>query len=293
MSRVMIPSQLIPAGHEYPIGIGLKAQHYDHVLEQQPDLTFFEVHAENYMMPGGAHHRYLDAIAERYRLSIHGVGMSLGSAEGLDRQHLQRFRHLVETYQPWLVSEHLAWSRSGQIYLNDLLPLPLTKATLNIVADNVACMQDAIGRSILVENPSSYLSFRQSNMAELDFLTELAQRTGCGLLLDVNNVFVSGRNMGWDVEAYLSSVPASLVGEIHLAGHHVKHVEGVELRIDDHGSRVCDDVWAHYEQLVHRIGVRPTLVEWDSDIPDLNVLLGEAHQARILMREGCQDIRHA
>lgn len=282
------------AGHKYPVGVGLKAQHYDHVLDQEPDLCFFEVHAENYMADGGAHHRYLEAIAQDYRLSLHGVGMSLGSAEGLDKDHLDRFRRLVERYQPWLVSEHLAWSGQGGTYLNDLLPLPLNQETLTIVSDNVSRMQDSIGRQILVENPSAYMAFKSTDIPEVEYLAALAHRTGCGLLLDVNNVFVSGQNMGWDASAYLDAVPAALVGEIHLAGHLLKDVDGHPLRIDDHGSRVCDEVWALYQQLVGRIGPRPTLLEWDTDVPDFSVLEDEAMQAKAIMEQltGVQERRH-
>jgi len=277
------PAHIAAKGSKCPVGVGLKTQHYDDVLSSKPALAFFEVHAENYMMPGGAHHRYLEAISETYPLSLHGVGMSLGSAEGLDKAHLRQFKALVERYRPWLVSEHLAWSRMGGTYLNDLLPLPLNQHSLEVVRDNVNAMQDAIGRRILVENPSSYLAFTGSDMPEIEFLVALAERTGCGLLLDVNNVFVSGKNMEWNVSAYLENVPAALVGEIHLAGHVTKEVDGQTIRIDDHGSRVSEDVWDLYESLVGRIGPRPTLIEWDSDIPTFDELLEEAGRAREVM----------
>lgn len=280
------------AGHTHPVGVGLKAQHYDFVLDQQPDLSFFEVHAENYMAEGGAHHRYIEAIAERYRLSFHGVGMSLGSSEGLDTDHLVRFRQLAERYSPWMISEHLAWSRQGGVYLNDLLPLPLNPETLAIVADNVARMQDAVGQQILVENPSAYLAFKSSDIPEVEYLSALAERTGCGLLLDVNNVYVSAMNMDWDAQLYLDSVPSCLVGEIHLAGHLLKHVDDRPLRIDDHGSQVCDDVWNLYEQLIRRIGPRPTLIEWDTDVPAFPVLEAEAMHARSLMRQPAEGGYH-
>ncbi|NVJ68711.1 MAG: DUF692 domain-containing protein [Alphaproteobacteria bacterium] len=271
-------------GGQYPVGVGLKAQHYDEVLDSRPALDFFEVHAENYMMEGGAHHRYLEAICDHYRLSIHGVGMSLGSATGLDADHLKRFKELVERYRPWLVSEHLAWSRSGGAYLNDLLPLPLTQESFQVVCDNVSRMQDVIGRQILIENPSSYLAFEASDIPEVEFLGRLACQTDCGLLLDVNNVYVSGCNMGWDVGAYLDSVPASLIGEIHLAGHQLKKANGHEIRIDDHGSAVPVEVWQLYRQLIERVGARPTLIEWDNNIPDFSALLNEASSGRNIMQ---------
>lgn len=277
------PAYIAAKGAPNPVGVGLKAQHYDEVLSSKPTLAFFEVHAENYMMPGGAHHRYLEAICESFPLSLHGVGMSLGSADGLNRKHLKQFKAVVDRYRPWLVSEHLAWSRAGDTYLNDLLPLPLTRESLRIVTDNVNAMQDAIGRKILVENPSSYLAFTEDEMPEVEFLTALADAAGCGLLLDVNNVYVSGRNMGWDVAGYLDSVPASLVGEIHLAGHLTREVEGETLRIDDHGRRVCDEVWDLYKGVIERIGPRPTLIEWDSNIPALADLVNEAEKARRVM----------
>jgi len=277
------PAYIAAKGSPNPVGVGLKAQHYDDVLASQPALAFFEVHAENYMMPGGAHHRYLEAICERYPLSLHGVGMSLGSADGLNQKHLKEFKTVVERYRPWLVSEHLAWSRAGDTYLNDLLPLPLTRESLQTVTDNVKAMQDTIGRKILIENPSSYLDFTDDEMPEVEFLVALADATGCGLLLDVNNVYVSGKNMGWDVAGYLDNVSAALVGEIHLAGHLAREVEGHTLRIDDHGRQVCDEVWDLYKRAVERIGPRPTLIEWDSNIPALADLVDEAEKARQIM----------
>ncbi len=280
---MMHPAYIAAKGSRNPVGVGLKAQHYDEVLSSKPALAFFEVHAENYMMPGGAHHRYLEAICESYPLSLHGVGMSLGSADGLNQQHLKQFKAVVERYRPWLVSEHLAWSRAGETYLNDLLPLPLTRESLHTVTDNVKAMQDAIGRKILVENPSSYLAFMDDEMPEVEFLTALADATGCGLLLDVNNVYVSGKNMGWDVARYLDSVPSSLVGEIHLAGHLTREVKGETIRIDDHGRKVCDEVWDLYKGVIERIGPKPTLIEWDSNIPALAELVGEADKARQVM----------
>ena len=274
-----------------PVGVSLKTQHFDHILATRPDLAFFEVHAENYMTPGGAHHRYLEAVCEHYALSVHGVGMSLGSAEGLDAAHIKRFRQVVERYNPVMVSEHLAWSVADGTYLNDLLPLPMTAESLSIVRGNVDRLQDAIGRAILVENPSSYLSFKSSEMSELEFLSQLAELTGCGLLLDVNNIYVSACNMGFAPTDYLDAVPASLVGEVHLAGHVVKDIDGTELRIDDHGSAVCGDVWQLYQRLIERIGRKPTLIEWDTDIPAFEVLEAEAAKATRVMTG--RELEHA
>jgi len=274
-----------PSGAAFPSGIGLKAQHYAEILARKPDLAFLEIHAENFMSSGGAHHRYLEQLADIYPLSVHGVGMSLGSASGLSRTHLQRFKGVVERYSPWLISEHLAWSEEGGFYLNDLLPLPLNKESLAVVVDNMNSMQDYLGRKILIENPSAYMAFSSTDMSETEFLVELAEQTGCGLLLDVNNVFVSGKNMGWSVEDYLKDIPAALIGEIHLAGHTLKKLEdGLEIRIDDHGSRVAQSVWDLFFELVNRVGVRPTLIEWDTNIPSLDELLGEAGKAADIMK---------
>ncbi|NVJ97541.1 MAG: DUF692 domain-containing protein [Alphaproteobacteria bacterium] len=276
---------------QLPIGVGLKAQHYDNVLSERPALSFLEVHAENYMMPGGAHHRYLKDICQFYELSIHGVGMSLGSAGGLDTLHLKRFAKLVDEYNPALVSEHLAWSRTEDVYLNDLLPLPLNSETFLVIADNVAAMQDAIGRNILVENPSTYLRFENSTIPEQEFLVALADKTGCELLLDVNNVFVSCRNMGWDPLAYINSMPTQLIKEIHLAGHSVREVEGQEIRVDDHGSPVCENVWGLYQCILERARPVPTLIEWDNNIPDFATLMAEAERAKQMMKQSdaCHD----
>jgi len=269
-----------PSGHQFPVGVGLKAEHMLNVIKTKPDLAFFEVHAENYMTAGGNHMRFLDEVCDSYSLSVHGVGMSLGSAEGIDAQHLKKFEQVVERYKPELVSEHLAWSVHDGHYLNDLLPLPLNESTLAVVADNVSRMQDAVGRKVLIENPSTYVAFKATDIDEPEYLARLAEQTGCGILLDVNNVYVSGRNNGFDAEDYLARIPGEMVGEIHLAGHVVKQVDGAEIRIDDHGSSVIDDVWSLYRHTIERIGARPTLIEWDSNVPELPVLVCEAHKAR-------------
>jgi hypothetical protein len=261
-------------------GIGLKPQHYEALLAARPALGFLEIHAENYMGAGGPPHRYLEALAAHYPLSFHGVGASLGGAEPLDPLHLRRWRALVDRYAPVLVSEHVAWTSHAGHALHDLLPLPYTQESLAVLCEHIDAMQTALGRSILIENPSRYLDFDADEMPETEFLIAAARRTGCGLLLDVNNVYVSARNRDDDAHAYVAAIPGELVGEMHLAGHAVHTTaSGHALRIDDHGSRVCDEVWDLYAQAIARIGARPTLVEWDTNVPALTTLLAEAARA--------------
>ena len=269
-------SSPIPAG----AGIGLKPQHYADILAAGPVLGFFEVHAENYMGAGGPPHRYLEAIRARYPLSVHGVGLNIGAAGPLNHEHLMRLKAVVTRYQPGLVSEHLAWSSHGEFFYNDLLPLPLTEETLARVADHVDEVQTALGRRILIENPSTYVAFASSAIPETEFLAELAGRTGCGLLLDVNNAFVSAANHGFDVYDYLDAFPAAKVEEIHLAGHAIDEDDGGRpLLIDAHDRAVADPVWAAYGAALRRTGPVPTLIERDNDVPDLPVLLAEAEIA--------------
>ena len=271
---------ITPSEDKLPIGLSLKSQHFSDVLDKKPAVTFFEVHAENFMSAGGAHHRYLEKICDTYALSVHGVGMSLGSAEGIDKVHLDRFKAVVERYSPALVSEHLAWSHEGGFYLNDLLPLPLNSESLAVVAANIDTMQNHLGRKILIENPSAYMAFEATDISEPEFLTRLVETTGCGILLDVNNVFVSGSNMGWNIESYLRDIPSGSVEEIHLAGHTLKKLEAQqEIRIDDHGSEVNEDVWRIYSRLLNEVGSCPTLIEWDTNVPAFDVLLAEAEKA--------------
>ena len=261
-------------------GIGLKAQHYHDILQTLPDAGWFEVHPENYMGAGGPPHRYLGAIREHYPLSLHGVGLSLGSADGVDDNHLRALRDLVRRYRPEAISEHLAWTRYDAVCLNDLLPLPYHEESLRLITDNIDKVQQALGRRILIENPSAYVGFTDHAIAEPQFLAELAQRSGCGLLLDVNNVFVSACNLGFDPYTYIDAVAPGAVGEIHLSGHAVQEVDGVELRIDDHGSPVRPPVWELYRHTLRHLGTcPPTLIEWDNDIPALHVLLDEAARA--------------
>jgi uncharacterized protein (UPF0276 family) len=260
-------------------GIGLKSAHYEALLTERPPIAFLEAHTENYMGAGGPPHRYLEALAEVYPLSFHGVGLSLGGVGSLDRELLARWRALVARYSPVLVSEHVAWSDYEQFALHDLLPISYTEEALKVLCDHIDEMQMAVGRQILIENPSSYLEFHQSTIPEPDFLVEAARRTGCGLLLDINNVYVSTQNRGEDAGDWLVDIPGDLVGEIHLAGHTILEVEDQEIRIDDHGSRVAPAVWALYRETVARIGRRPTLIEWDTDVPDIHVLLEEVARA--------------
>ena len=267
-------------------GLGLKAEHYRGILEQLPDVGFFEIHAENYMGEGGPPHRYLTAIREAYPLSLHGVGLSIGGAGPLDREHLKRLRVLNDRYEPGLFSEHLAWSSHDTGYLSDLLPLPYTEETLVRVANHIDETQTAMGRQMLLENPASYLSFAESTWAEAEFIAEIVRRTGCGLLLDVNNVFVSARNLGTNAAGYLDSYPLAHVREIHLAGHDLSSDgAGQEVLIDAHGSEVCDDVWDLYGQVLARTGALPSLIERDNNVPPLAVLLDEARRADEALRQ--------
>jgi uncharacterized protein (UPF0276 family) len=264
--------------HATGCGIGLRAPHVEEVVETRPRIPWLEVHAENYM-GGGPAIRTLERLRRDYPLSVHGVGLSLGTAEGLDRRHVDRLARLVERLEPALVSEHLSWSVSGGVYLNHLLPLPYTEETLETVADHVACVQERIGRRLLVENPSSYLRLRGSGIPEPEFLNELAARTGCGVLCDVNNVYVTCANLGGDAEAWIDGLAPTIVGEIHLAGHAVNDADGRPMLIDDHGSAVSPDVWSLYTRAIARFGRVPSLVEWDTDVPSLDVLLDEAKKA--------------
>lgn len=260
------------------IGVGLRAPHLAEILATRPAIGWFEVHPENYMGDGPALARLL-AVRRDYPVSLHGVGLSLGSANGIDREHLGRLKAVVERVEPFLVSEHLSWSVADGRYLNDLLPLPYTEEALDVVSRNVTTAQDTLGRRILVENPSAYLRFRESTIAEPEFLAELARRTGCGLLCDVNNIFVNCTNFEADAADYLERVPREAVGEIHLAGHFRSERQGRPLLIDDHGSAVCNEVWALYRRAIERFGLVPSLVEWDKNLPPLAALLAEARQA--------------
>jgi uncharacterized protein (UPF0276 family) len=262
------------------VGVEFKPEHFEAIVETRPNLGFFEVHAENYMGGGGAPHRRLDAIRELYPLSLHGVGLSIGSPGPLDRAHLQRLAAVAKRFEPTLVSEHLAWSTHEGAFLNDLLPLPYTDETLARVLEHVDEVQNALGRTMLLENPSTYVLFAESTWAETDFLREIARRTGCGLLLDVNNVFVSAINHGFDPDRYLGDFPLAAVGEIHLAGcADDRDDAGLPLLIDAHNSPVREAVWSLYAATIRRLGATPTLIEWDNDVPAWPTLLDEARRA--------------
>ncbi len=265
-------------------GIGLKPDHYHNVLDGSPEIGWVEIHAENYMGAGGAPHHYLSRIRDLYPLSVHGVGLSLGGAEPLDKEHLARLKALIDRHRPAIVSEHLAWCGTQGVFLNDLLPLPYTREALGVVADHVDETQETLGRRIYLENPSTYLAFDGADYSEAEFMIETARRTGCGMLFDVNNVFVQARNHGLDARAYLDAVPGDLIGEIHLAGHEIETHGDVELRIDDHGSPVQDDVWELYARLIARVGPKPTLIEWDANLPAFDVLIAEAKKADAVLR---------
>ena len=265
-------------------GTSFKPEHLAAILADAGQRGFFEVHAENYMGAGGPPHRALEAIRRDHPLSLHGVCMSIGGPQALDKAHLSRFRTLVERYEPALVSEHLAWSTHGATFFNDLLPLPYTRATLDRVCDHIDEVQEAIGRQLLLENPSTYVAFREQTMCETDFIRTVSCRTGCGLLLDINNVFVSAANHGFSAQDYLADFPLAAVGEIHLAGHTVQaDDEGFPLLIDSHDGPVTDAVWTLYEIVIAQCGAIPTLVEWDSNIPDWPVLKAEAAAAQAIL----------
>lgn len=274
----MISRSMAPHDGTAAAGIGLRSAHVAEIAATRPALGFLEVHAENYMS-GSPALAILAELRRDYPVSLHGVGLSLGSAGDLDRAHLARFRALVDRLDPVLVSEHLSWSGTSGIYLNDLLPMPYTEETLAVFCRHVDEAQEVLGRRLLIENPSVYLRFRHSTIDEAEFLAALAERTGCGILCDVNNLYVNSENFGLDPIAYLDALPAASVGEIHLAGHHRGDADGTPILIDDHGSSVAEPVWRLYRQALARFGRVPSLVEWDARLPALDVLLGEADHA--------------
>ena len=266
------------------VGVGYKPQHYADILMHPPSLGWLEVHAENYLGSGGRPIAQVRALRERYAFSLHGVGLSIGSERGIDPDHLSRVKALCDWLNPAQFSEHLAWSTHDVGFLNDLLPLPYDRKTLMRVVDHIDLVQSTLGRQMLLENPSSYLGFAQSTFEEGEFLAEIAQRTGCGLLFDINNVFVSCVNMGWDIDRYLNSFALDLVGEIHLGGHDEDIGDlGQRLLIDTHGAPVVDPVWSMYERVIAKTGPLPTLIEWDTDVPEWDTLYRDVTRAAQVM----------
>ena len=265
-----------------PVGIGLRYPHYQEVLDTDLELGWLEVHPENYF-GGGAHRHFLSEARKKYDLSLHAVGLSLGSDQPVSQKHLEQFKELIDIYQPFNVSDHASWSASGNAHLNDLLPLPYTQESLDKLARNVEATQDYFGRRILVENPSTYLAFKGNEMHEDVFMNKIAEMTGCGILLDLNNIYVQAHNHGYDAWSYVETIDPRHVGEMHLAGHIEQETgEGVIL-VDTHSRPVKGDVWDLYEYAVRKIGVVPTLIEWDKDIPDLKTLVAEAEKARAIL----------
>ena len=262
-------------------GIGLRAPHYRELLDTLPDIGWLEAHSENYFGRGGQPLRYLERVRQRYPLSLHGVGLSLGSADGLSSTHLLQLKALATRFQPALVSDHLCWGAIGGRHLNDLLPMPYTEEAIDVVCANVGRAQDFLGRQILVENVSSYLEFNASSIPEWAFVAEVARRSGCGILLDVNNIYVSAANHGFDALRYLDGIPAAAVQEIHLAGFD----HNGQCLIDTHGKRVADPVWNLYAEALTRLGPVPTLIEWDTDLPPLATLLDEAARAQAILQQ--------
>lgn len=281
---------ILPRG----VGVGFKSRHFADILKTRPHLAFLEVHAENFMGDGGPPHAQLARLAEDYALSIHGVGLNIGAPAPLDRDHLARVKHLCERYDPASFSEHLAWSSHGENHFADLLPLPYTKETLDWVSAHVDEVQETLGRQLLLENPSTYVRFRDSTMAETDFLSALVERTGCGLLLDVNNVFVSATNHGTSAQGYLVNFPLHAVGEIHLGGHHADSLpDGSKLLIDSHSAAVADDVWDLFRSVIAQNGPLPTLIEWDNDVPEWSVLHADVRlAARVMAEAGSVGLRY-
>ncbi len=262
-----------------PVGIGLRSPHYQEIIDSPPSVGWLEVHPENYF-GGGAHRHFLKQIRQDFALSMHAVGLSLGSDQAVDVEHLRQFKELIDIFEPFVVSDHVSWSASGNAHLNDLLPLPYTQETLNRLCENIDQTQTYFGRSILVENPSSYIAFQGDEMREYELLNALCARTGCGLLLDVNNIFVQSRNHGFDAVDYIDHINPDFVGEMHLAGHIEQQAGDGVILVDTHNKRVRDEVWDLYAHAVGRFGRIPTLIEWDQDFPPLETLVDEAALAR-------------
>lgn len=275
-----------------PAGIGLRSPHYDAFVQNTPAIGWIEVHPENYF-GGGTHRHFLKKIRGNYPLSFHAVGLSLGSAHPVHSDHLRQIKELVDIFEPFAVSDHASWSASGNAHLNDLLPLPYTQETLRQLCDNIHRTQDFLQHPILVENPSTYISFKHNDMTEYEFMNEAAAKTGCGLLLDINNIYVQSRNHGLDPYAYIDNVHPAYVREMHLAGHSEKKTQSGIILVDTHNTAVRSEVWDLFRHAVKRFGCIPTLIEWDQDFPPLETLLAEAQRARHILKTQDRRIRHA
>ena len=283
----MLADPLVQADGSSPIpvnsGIGLRGPHTAEFLETKPEIAWVEVHSENYLALGGTAFEGLVQVRSQYPVSLHGVGLSLGSADPVDPGHLSRLKQLVDEIDPGLISEHLSWGTIDGRHTNDLLPLPFNAEALDAVCNNIDAVQTSLGSKILIENISAYLEFTEAEMTEWEFLVQAARRSGAGILLDVNNIYVNAINHRFDADEYLSAIPADLVGEIHLAGHSLQNFDGFEILIDTHDGPVCEAVWQLYENTLARLGPKPTLIEWDAKLPKLSGLLNEAARAEILL----------
>lgn len=266
------------------VGIGLRSSHYEEILETLPDIGWLEIHPENYFC-GGVHKHFLDQIAQHYPLSMHAVGLSLGADQDVSTEHIKNLKILVDRYNPFLVSDHIAWSASGNAHLNDLLPLPYTSESLKRVCKNIDQVQTALGRSILVENPSTYISFKGNDMSEPEFMNAVCKSTGCTMILDVNNIYVQSHNHGINPHQYIKAINPEYVSEMHLAGHVEKVFGDHSLLVDTHNRSVCEGVWTLYDFAIRSIGQTPTLIEWDQDVPELRVLLSEAKSAGSILEK--------
>lgn len=282
LDRVIFPNILMSK----KFGLGLRHPHHQHVLQSNPKVDFFEVHSENFIAQGGASLDFLSQISDLYPISFHCVGLSIGSANGLEKKHLKEIKNLLDRFKPFLFSDHLSWSNSENGTSNDLLPIPYTKEALRVFCDNVNQAQDFFGREILIENPSAYLEFEETTMSEVDFLNEISYKTNCGLLLDINNVYVGAKNFDFDPEKYLREINHDKIKEIHLAGHSVYNYQGKEIRIDTHSTNICDDVMELYKNFVKNYKIKvPTLIEWDEEIPEFDVLFDEMQKVKSAVGE--------
>lgn len=280
MNTLNFQNKPIPAS----TGIGLRHPHYREVIDTTPEISWFEVHSENFFARGGMSLYILEKIRENYPLSLHGVGLSLGSTDALNKTHLKKLKDLINRFEPGLVSEHISWSSISGTFINDLLPLPYTHESLENLVKNINITQDFLGRQILIENPSTYLEFNSSELSEPEFISEVIEKSGCGLLLDVNNIYVSAVNNNFNPYTYLQNIPKGIVQEIHLAGHAEKELEDSTILIDHHGDYIANEVWDLYKAAITRFGTTPTLIEWDTDIPALSVLKNEANKAQEILQ---------